>query len=235
MQRPEDTQPFTLYDLPPEERPRERLLYLGPQALSTIELLAIVIGTGHGDDHVLHLAQTLLQNQKGLPGISQASLTELQSIRGIGVTKATRIKASLELGRRLMAVSPTEQPLITSPADAANLLMPDMMYLEQEHLRLVLMDTRNRLLSTPTIYKGSLNTSVIRIGELFRAAIKENAAAFIVAHNHPSGDASPSPEDVRVTRKIVEAGKLLDIEVLDHVIIGHQRYVSLKERSLGFD
>ena len=133
-----------------------------------------------------------------------------------------------------MAVSPTEQPLITSPADAANLLMPDMMYLEQEHLRLVLMDTRNRLLSMPTIYKGSLNTSVIRIGELFRAAIKENAAAFIVAHNHPSGDASPSPEDIRVTRKIVEAGELLDIEVLDHVIIGHQRFVSLKERGLGF-
>ncbi len=235
MQHPEDPKPFTLHDLPAEERPRERLHHLGAQALSTTELLAIVIGTGHGDDHVLYLAQRLLQHQKGLPGISRASLTELQAIRGIGVTKASRIKASFELGRRLMAVSRHEQPLIGSPADAANLLMPDMMYLEQEHLRLILMDTRNRLLGTPTVYIGSLNTSVIRIGELFRVAIKENAAAFIVAHNHPSGDASPSAEDISVTRKIVEAGKLLDIDVLDHVIIGHQRFVSLKERSLGFD
>jgi DNA repair protein RadC len=113
--------------------------------------------------------------------------------------------------------------------------MSEMMFLEQEHLRLILLDTRNRVISTPTVYVGSLNTSVVRIGELFRAAIKDNAAAFIVAHNHPSGDPSPSPEDVTVTRQIVQSGKLLDIELLDHVIIGRQRYVSLKERGLGFD
>jgi DNA repair protein RadC len=110
-----------------------------------------------------------------------------------------------------------------------------MMFLEQEHLRLILLDTRNRVISTPTVYVGSLNTSVVRIGELFRAAIKDNAAAFIVAHNHPSGDPSPTPEDVNVTRQNVQSGKLLDIELLDHVIIGRQRYVSLKERGLGFD
>jgi DNA repair protein RadC len=113
--------------------------------------------------------------------------------------------------------------------------MSEMMFLEQEHLRLILLDTRNRVISTPSVYVGSLNTSVVRIGELFRAAIKDNAAAFIVAHNHPSGDPSPSPEDVTVTRQIVQSGKLLDIELLDHVIIGRQRYVSLKERGLGFD
>jgi DNA repair protein RadC len=113
--------------------------------------------------------------------------------------------------------------------------MSEMMFLEQEHLKLVLLDTRNRVLGTPTIYVGSLNSSVIRIGELFRAALKENAAAFIVAHNHPSGDPSPSPEDIRVTKQLVQAGKLLDVEVLDHVIIGRQRFVSLKERGLGFD
>jgi DNA repair protein RadC len=113
--------------------------------------------------------------------------------------------------------------------------MSEMMFLEQEHLRLILLDTRNRVLSTPTIYIGSLNTSVIRIGELFRAAIKENAAAFIIVHNHPSGDPSPSPEDINVTRQVAQSGKLLDIDLLDHIVIGRQRYVSLKERGLGFD
>ncbi|MCA9920769.1 MAG: DNA repair protein RadC, partial [Anaerolineales bacterium] len=145
------------------------------------------------------------------------------------------IKAALEVGRRLMAAAPEERIRITSPGDAANLLMSEMSFLEQEHLRIILLDTRNRVLHTPTIYIGSLNTSVVRVGELFRAAIKENAAALIVAHNHPSGDPSPSPEDVRVTRNIVKAGKLLDIEVLDHVVIGHHRFVSLKERGLGFE
>ena len=116
-----------------------------------------------------------------------------------------------------------------------NLLMTEMSLLEQEHLRLVLLDTRNHVLATPTIYVGSLNTSVVRVGELFRAAIKENAAALIVVHNHPSGDPSPAPEDVRVTGQIVSAGKLLDVDVLDHIIIGRQRFVSLKERGLGFE
>lgn len=124
---------------------------------------------------------------------------------------------------------------ITSPADAANLLMTEMAFLEQEHLRLILLDTRNHVIGTPTIYVGSLNTSVVRIGELFRAAVRANAAAMIVAHNHPSGDPSPSPEDVNVTREMVRAGKIMSLDVLDHVIIGRMRYVSLKERGLGFD
>jgi DNA repair protein RadC len=166
---------------------------LGSQALSVTELLAIVIGTGHGDDNVLRLAQLLLSTQDGLPGLARASLQELQIIRGIGEAKAGRIKASLELGRRLMATTPVERPRIESPAEAANLLMPDMMLLDREQLRLILMDTRNRVIGTPTVYVGSLNTSVLRVGELFRHAIRDNAAAFIVVHNHPSGDPSPSP------------------------------------------
>jgi DNA repair protein RadC len=159
----------------------------------------------------------------------------MTEVKGIGQAKAVEVKASLELGRRLISSTPAERPRVSSPADAANLLMTEMAFLEQEHLRLVLLDTRNHVLSTPTIYIGSLNTSVLRVGELFRAAIKENAAAIIVAHNHPSGDPAPSPEDIRVTAQIVKAGKLLDIDVLDHVIIGRQRFVSLKERGLGFD
>jgi DNA repair protein RadC len=124
---------------------------------------------------------------------------------------------------------------VPSPADAANLLMFEKMNLAQEHLRVILLDTRNRVLATPTIYVGSLNSSVVRIGELFKAAIRDNAAAVIVAHNHPSSDPSPSPEDIHVTRQMVKAGKLLDVSVLDHIIIGRNRWVSLKERGLGFD
>jgi DNA repair protein RadC len=134
----------------------------------------------------------------------------------------------------LLIAAPDERPQITSPADAANLLMLEMGHLEQEHLRLLLLDTKNRVLASPTIYKGNVNTSVIRVSELFREAIRHNSVALIIAHNHPSGDPTPSPEDVRVTRQIFEAGKLLDVEVLDHLIIGQGRYVSLKERGLGF-
>jgi DNA repair protein RadC len=222
-------------DIPEQDRPRERLLKVGAQAISTAELLAIVMRTGVGGENVLHLAERLLSQFGSLPGLARASVTELKSVKGIGKVKAIEIKAALEIGRRLMATSPEERPQVTSPSDAANLLMSEMMLLEQEHLRLILLDTRNKVQSTPTIYVGSLNTSVIRIGELFRAALRENAAALIVAHNHPSGDPSPSPEDINVTRQIAKAGQLLDIELLDHIIIGHRRYVSLKERGLGFD
>lgn len=221
--------------MPAAERPRERLRQVGERALSTTELLALVIGSGHANDNVLQVAQYLLAEVKDLPGLSRASLAELKNIRGIGDAKASRLKASIELGRRLLLTNREERPHITSPGEAANLVMADMMHLEQEHLRLILLDTRNRLLGTPTIYVGSLSTSVIRIGELFRAALRENAAAFIIAHNHPSLDPSPSPEDIAVTRKIAEAGRLMSVEVLDHIIIGQNCFVSLRERGYGFD
>lgn len=222
-------------DMAVGDRPRERLVQVGPTAVSTAELLAILLRTGVPGENVVRLAERLLIQFKDLPGLARASIPELMTVHGVGEAKAVEIKAALEIGRRLLASAPQEKPRVSSPADAANLLMSEMMFLEKEHLKLVLLDTRNNVLGTPTIYVGSLNTSVIRVAELFRAAIKENAAAFIVAHNHPSGDPSPSPEDIRVTRQLAQAGKLLDIEVLDHVIIGHQRYVSLKERGLGFD
>lgn len=222
-------------DLPEDERPRERLKRLGARVMSNAELLAIMLRTGADGQNVLRLAEQLLARFQGLPGIARASLAELQAVHGIGPAKAITIKAALELGRRLMAAAPEERPRITSPADAANLLMSEMMLLEQEELRVVLLDTRNHVLRVKTVYRGSLNTSVVRIGEVYRDAVKDNAAALIVSHNHPSGDPSPSPEDVHVTRQIRQAGALLDIELLDHVIIGRQRYVSLKERGLGFD
>lgn len=222
-------------DMPENERPRERLMRVGARVLSNAELLAILMRTGVGGENVLRLAERLLARFEGLPGIARASLAELRTVNGIGPAKAVEIKAAIELGRRLMAAAPEERPRVTSPADAANLLMSEMMLLEQEELRVILLDTRNHVLRVKTVYKGSLNTSVVRVAELYRAAIKDNAAAIIVAHNHPSGDPSPSPEDVHVTRQIRQAGDLLDIDLLDHIVIGRQRYVSLKERGLGFD
>ena len=224
----------TIKELPVSERPRERLEHYGAGALSSAELLAIILRTGVGGESVLNVAARLLAKYNGLIGLARASFGELCAEHGIGPAKVTQLKAALELGRRLLIASPEERPQVKSPADAANLLMLEMSLLEQEHLRTILLDSKNRVLATPTIYVGSLNTSVVRVGELFREAIKLNSAALIVVHNHPSGDPTPSPEDVKVTELVVQAGQLLDIEVLDHLIIGQQRYVSLKERGLGF-
>ncbi len=153
----------------------------------------------------------------------------------MGTAKAVSIKAALELGRRLLLESPGERPQVRSPEDVASILQIDMSLLEQEHLRVVLLNTKNHVVAIPTVYKGSLNSSQVRVGEVFRDAVRENCASVIVAHNHPSGDPTPSPEDVRVTRDLVAAGKLLDIEVLDHLVIGRGRYVSLRQKKLGFD
>jgi DNA repair protein RadC len=224
----------TIMDLPISERPRERLLQYGASALSTAELLAIILRTGTRDMNVIRLAHHLLVTYNNLAGLVRASTAELASAKGLGPAKVTQLKAALELGRRMLIESPEERPQVRSPSDAANLVMSEMGLLEQEHLRVMLLDTRNRVLATPTIYVGSLNTSLIRVGELFREAIRANCASLIVLHNHPSGDPTPSPEDVAVTRQIVDAGKLLDVEVLDHLVIGRQRFVSLKERGLGF-
>jgi DNA repair protein RadC len=224
----------TIKDLPSGERPRERLLHYGAAALSSVELLAIILRTGTHDENVIRVAQRLLATFGGLTGLAKANTAELTSEKGLGPAKAAQLKAALEMGKRLLVESPDERPQIRSPADAANIVMSEMGLLDQEHLRTMLLDTKNRVLATPTIYVGSLNTSLIRVGELFREAIRSNCASLIVLHNHPSGDPTPSPEDVAVTRQIVEAGKLLDVEVLDHLVIGRQRFVSLKERGLGF-
>jgi len=224
----------TIRELPASERPRERLQHYGAAALSHGELLAIILRTGGRGENVLGMAQRLLSTYRGLGGLARASFGELASERGLGLAKTAQMQAAFELGRRLLVASPDDRPQITSPADAANLLMPEMALLEQEHLRTLLLDTKHRVLASPTVYVGNVNTSVIRVAELFREAIRLNCVALIVAHNHPSGDPTPSADDVKVTEQIVQAGKLLDIEVLDHLVIGQQRYVSLKERGLGF-
>lgn len=218
-------------DMPAQERPAYRIEHVGSRSVSTTELLAVIFGTSDG----LDLAGEMLASTRNLIDLARMTTAEIGQFKGVGKKKALQLKAALELGRRVYHCTPDELPRITAPADAANFLMTDMMALEQEHLIVLTLNTRNHVTSTQTLYIGSLNTSVIRLGEIFRHAIRNNAAAIIVAHNHPSGDPSPSPEDVNVTRQLVEMGKKIDINVLDHLIIGHNRYTSLKERGLGFD
>ena len=221
-------------DMASEDRPRERLAQAGPEALNNAELLAILLRTGLEGENVVRLGERLLAQHGGLVGLLKMSYNDLQEVKGIGPAKAAQLKAAVELGRRIAAASPGEKPTINSPADAANVVMYEMRALDQEVVKVLLLDTRNRLLNVADVYRGSLNTSMIRVGELFREAVKQNAASIIVAHNHPSGDPSPSPDDVAVTRMMVEAGRLLDIPVHDHIVIGQNRFVSLKERGLGF-
>lgn len=228
----DDGYQLTIHDMPNDERPRERLQHHGASALSNAELLAILLRTGIKGENVITLSTRLLIKHGGLCGLSRAGFGELAEIKGLGPAKACQIKAALELGRRLLLSSPTTRPQITCPADAANLLMLEMCNLEQEHLRILLLDTKNHVVSSPTIYKGSVNAAIIRVGEVFKHPVRENAPAIIVAHNHPSGDPTPSPEDVAVTKRIIDAGKLLDIQVLDHIVIGQQRFISLKERGV---
>lgn len=223
-------------DIPEGERPRERFRLVGATGMSQRELLAILLRSGMRGRSALALADDLLKRFNGLSGLARADLADLQAVPGIGPVKAVELRAALELGKRMILSAPDQQrPQIKSPADAAQLLMLEMGILEQEEVRTLLLDTRNRIVAVPMIYRGSLNSTSMRMAEVFKDAIRANSAGIIVAHNHPSGDPSPSAEDVRVTKTLVQAGKLLDIDVLDHIVISQNRYVSLKERGLGFD
>jgi DNA repair protein RadC len=225
---------YRIRDLAEDERPRERLEHLGAQSLSSAELLAILLRVGVPGESAVQLGQRLLQTFGGLSGLHRASFADLCSQHGLGEAKASQIMAAIELGRRLTLEAPEERPTVHGPGDAAGLVLYEMSALEQEELRIILLDIRNRVLEIVTIYRGSLTSSQVRVGELFKHPIRRNAASLIVIHNHPSGDPTPSPDDVALTRAILQAGKLLDIEVLDHLVIGAGRFVSLKERGLGF-
>ena len=183
----------------------------------------------------MSLASRVLSRFRGLAGLARASFAELCAEHGISEAKACQVLAALELGRRYASLQPEETPVISSPRDVANLLVGEMGFLEQEHLRVVLLNTKNQVMGIRQVYVGNVNTSVIRGAEIYRPAIRENYPAIIVVHNHPSGDPTPSSEDVAVTRQLVEAGKLLDIDLLDHIVIGSgNRFTSLKEHGLGF-
>jgi DNA repair protein RadC len=232
----EDTRaPYRITDLQLSDRPRERLVAAGAKALSNPELIAILLGSGISGLNAVRLGEELLRASQGLTGLHRMPYEDLCRQRGIGPAKAAQLQAAVELGRRLAAASPEERPVIQSPQEAADLVQYEMGALEQEQLRVLMLDTRNRLIGIREVYHGSLNSSLIRVGEVFRDAVRSNAASIIVVHNHPSGDPTPSPEDVAVTRAMVEAGRLLDIQVLDHLVIGKSAHVSLKTRGLGFE
>ncbi len=224
----------TIREMPAEERPRERLRDYGASALSNGELLAILLRTGSARENVLAQAGRLLTRWGGLPGLARASFAELCEEYGMGEAKASQLKAALEIGRRLAAALPEERPEVTRPDDVAGLLLTEMSLLSQESLRVVLLNTKNRVVGIREVYRGNVNSARVRPAEVFRDAVRETCPALIVTHNHPSGDPAPSPDDVAVTRDLVRAGALLEIEVLDHIVIAGGRFVSMKAQRLGF-
>jgi DNA repair protein RadC len=225
---------YRISDLEQSDRPRERLKLEGADRLSDAELLANQLRVGVSGESAVLVGQRLLHTFKGLAGIHRAPFEDLVAERGIGEAKAAQIKAAIELGRRLHDTSPEEHVIISNPAQAADLVKYDMQALEYESMRVILLDTRNHVLEVKEIYRGSVNTAQVRTADVFKPAVRRNATALIVVHNHPSGDPTPSPDDVAVTRELLRAGETIDVKVLDHIVIGQGRHVSMKERGLGF-
>ncbi len=223
---------FTVKEMPEELRPRERLMKDGPSALSNKELLAIILRTGTRAESVLELAGRLLTLHGGLRGLVTAEPAELSSISGIGLAKAAQIRAALEIGKRVSSLAPEVRPVINSPLDVSFLLMEEMRYLDREQFRTVSLNTKNQVIETEVVSVGSLNSSIVHPREVFKNPIRRSANSLILVHNHPSGDPTPSKEDIAVTARILEAGKILGIEILDHIIIGDNKYSSLKEKGL---
>jgi DNA repair protein RadC len=220
----------TVHDIAPDDRPRERLQKFGADILSTSDLLAIILRTGTQRDNVMEMATKLLIKYGGLAGLMSADFHELSAEYGLGLAKTAQLKAALELGKRLSMQQPDKRFQIKSADDAANVVRMEMMFLDHEQMHILILDTKNQLIELIKRYKGTVNSSVLRSAEIFRPAIVRNCPNVIVCHNHPSGDPTPSPEDIDVTLQLVEAGRLLDIEVLDHLVIGNPRYVSLKQQ-----
>ncbi|MBP7072117.1 MAG: DNA repair protein RadC [Clostridia bacterium] len=222
----------TIKNLPEEERPRERLARHGASVLSNAELLAILLRTGTKEESAISLAHRILVQEQGLRYLADSNVEQLSSINGIGKAKAAQIKAAIELGKRLAAFEPGADKPLKCPQDVAGLLMEEMRYLKKEHMKLVLLNVKCNLISVEEISVGSLNASIVHPREVFNPAIRKSSASIIMVHNHPSGDPSPSSEDISITARIAEAGKLIGIELVDHIIIGDGKYISMKEKGL---
>jgi DNA repair protein RadC len=224
------TNSLMIRDFPQDERPRERFISNGPESLSNHELIAILLRTGTKDESVLQLSNRLLTSFEGLRLLKAATLEEITSIKGIGQAKAIQILAAVEVGRRISNLNDNDRYVIRSPEDGANFVMNDMRFLSQEHFVCLYLNTKNQVLHKKTVFIGSLNASIVHPREVFREALKRSAASIIAIHNHPSGDPAPSREDIEVTKRLVECGKMIGIDVLDHLIIGENKFVSLKEK-----
>ena len=221
-------------EMAPDERPRERMLLRGSASLSNGDLLAVLLNTGLPGESVLEVSQRILRDHGGLAGLVRLDIVELAAIRGIGPAKAAKLRSAFELAGRIAALAPDQRPKIATPDDVINLIGVEMAALGQEQLRIVLLDTKHQVLAIRTVYQGSVNGAPVRPAEIFREAIRHNAVAMVIVHNHPSGDPTPSGADVAVTRELVSAGELLGIDVLDHLVIGQGRHASLRRLGLGF-
>jgi DNA repair protein RadC len=224
----------SIKEMSPDERPRERLRLRGPASLNNAELLALILNTGVAGESVVPLSKRLLEEHGGFTGLMMLDVSELEQIHGLGPAKAAKLKATLEIANRVVAMGPEQRPQISSPDDVVNLVQIEMAVLEQEQLRVVLLDGKHRVQAIRTVYQGSVNLAQVRVAEVYRPAIRGNAVAIVVVHNHPSGDPTPSAADVSLTTELCQAGQLLDIELLDHLVIGRGRHVSLRRLGLGF-
>lgn len=222
-------------ELPAAERPRERLALRGAGGLSAAELIGLIWASGSRGRSAIGLAEDALARFEGLTGLARATELELEALPGIGSAKAAQLTAAFELGRRLLADWPSGRWTIRSPGDVADRLILQMGRLEREELRIVLLNTKNVVLRVQTVYQGNVSSSLVRVGELFRDAVRLNATSVILVHNHPSGDPTPSPDDLHLTAEALAAGRLLDIDVLDHLIVGHDAWVSLRDRGVSFE
>ncbi|WP_173918741.1 DNA repair protein RadC [Halobacillus sp. Marseille-Q1614] len=217
-------------DIPKEDRPRERFMQYGPAHLSHQELLAIILGSGSRQESVTELAKRIFVHFEGIDLLKGATLEELTAIKGIGTAKAVQLLAAIEFGRRIQQMKPSERYVIRSPEDGAEYIMEEMRELKQEHFVCLFLNTKNQVIQRQTIFIGSLNASIVHPREVFKEAVKRSAASIICAHNHPSGDPTPSQEDIQVTRRLNECGKMIGIELLDHLVIGDRKFISLKEK-----
>jgi len=224
---------FTIHDLPVSERPRERLQKLGAEALSAQEILALILGRGIAGESVAVTAQRLLNQFGSIKGMAGASLEELAQVRGIGAAKASQIKAAFELANRLDGYPESgNKPVVKTPDEVVRLVKGRLKGKKREHFLVILLDTRGQLIKISEISIGSLDSSIVHPREVFKEALSASAASVIFAHNHPSGDPEPSEDDVKLTERLANAGEVMGIDVLDHVIIGDKTYLSLKREGL---
>ncbi|MBS5307314.1 DNA repair protein RadC [Clostridium tertium] len=220
-------------DIPKEERPIEKLLINGPEILSNAELLAVILRTGTRGENVISLSTRILSEFDGLNGLLDIGISEITSIKGIKNIKASQILAIGELFRRFNSLNLIrEGNSISSPRDIAKLLINEMMSLKQEILKLIMLDTKNNIIGIKDVFKGSLNTSIVHPREIFKEALKKSSSSIIICHNHPSGDPIPSKEDINITLRLKECSKIIGIDLLDHLIIGKDKFVSLKEKGI---
>lgn len=224
---------FTIKELPETERPREKLYNNGPESLSNEELLAIIIRTGSRTESSVELSKKVLSiDSRGLVYLRDTTLEELMEVKGIGKCKAAQILSAIEIGKRINHHMACEKVKINQPATVANLFMDEMRYLQKEHFRIILLDTKNQIIAKEEISIGTLNASIVHPRDVFKIAIKRNANSMILIHNHPSGDPTPSKEDIGITNRLIEVGDLVGIKVLDHIIIGDSNYISFKEKNI---